>query len=285
MKLAMGAVRFFSVACVFAAVAGINTGAKTGLKVPASFVRAMQYKYTLRVCNAYPFPSALDVYMQNGALKLSAQPMAYKTCADFEPTINVGDRVEFKVGDTSAGTFTISDLPVNDAVLLIVIYRHDTYTSAVAFESHVFSNVGTAQVAVLDVFKGTQTSELRVQRKDAPAEAGDDGFPANATNSELLRFDSVVAVDPGMYDLLLRNRADGQARHHADFVALPKQSYVAIRCGVNAEDGNDFPEDLIVFPHSDPAALGRGPRLHPSALVTMALLALALISSSAHAAQ
>jgi len=41
------------------------------------------------------------------------------------------DKLEFKVGDSSAGTFAVSDLPNNDAVLLLVIHRHDTHVALI----------------------------------------------------------------------------------------------------------------------------------------------------------
>ena len=64
-----------------------------------------------------------------------------------------GDKLEFKVGDASAGTFSVSDLPNNDAVLLLVIHRHDTLSTAVSFESHVFASLQNAQVAIIDTYK------------------------------------------------------------------------------------------------------------------------------------
>merc|ERR1712187_51370 len=76
--------------------------------------------------------------------------MSYKSCRDFTAPLKSGDKLEFMVGDASAGTFSVSDLPSNDAVLLLVIHRHDTLSTAVSFESHVFANLLNAQVAVID---------------------------------------------------------------------------------------------------------------------------------------
>ena len=39
------------------------------------------------------------------------------------------------------GTLAVSDLPNYDATLLLVIYRHDTLSTAVSFESYVFTNL------------------------------------------------------------------------------------------------------------------------------------------------
>ena len=35
--------------------------------------------------------------------------------------MKAGDKLEFRVGDANAGTFSVSDLPNNDAVLVLVI--------------------------------------------------------------------------------------------------------------------------------------------------------------------
>merc|ERR1719451_13659 len=94
--------------------------------------------------------------------------MPYKACKDFVSPLKAGDKLEFKVGDASAGTFSVSDLPNNDAVLLLVIHRHDTLSTAVSFESHVFANLLNAQVAVIDTYKGTEKSSVKIQdSKDA----------------------------------------------------------------------------------------------------------------------
>merc|ERR1719240_1143083 len=104
------------------------------------FVRALEFKHRLRVCNAYPYNAALDVYRGKSEKLSSGGAMPYKTCQVFSTPLKAGDKLEFKVGDASAGTFSVSDLPNNDAVLMLVIHRHDTLSTAVSFESHVFAN-------------------------------------------------------------------------------------------------------------------------------------------------
>merc|ERR1719247_4107482 len=105
-----------------------------------------------------------------------------------------GDKLEFKVGDASAGTFAVADLPNNDAVLLLVIHRHDQLSTAVSFESHVFANLLNAQVAVIDTYKGAAQSTPRIKdREDAK----------NSARSEDLRYSSIVAVNPGIYEVEL----------------------------------------------------------------------------------
>merc|ERR1719269_397031 len=96
--------------------------------------------------------------------------MPYKKCGEFHPQLKAGDKIDFKVDDSaSAGSFSISELPSNDATLVLVIYRHDTISTGVSFESHVFSNLLNAQVAVIDTYRGAAKAFPRI--KDAKAGA------------------------------------------------------------------------------------------------------------------
>merc|ERR1719240_1663985 len=170
--------------------------------------------------------------------------MQYKTCQDLKIQLKAGDKLQFKVGDANAGTFSVSDLPNNDAVLLLVIYRHDTLSTAVSFESHVFANLLNAQVAVIDTYKGSAKSTLKIQDDDS----------AKTSRAEDLRYDSVVAVNPGMYQCMLQG-SDGKSMNKASLVALNRESYVVLRVGVEAQAGQAYPQELVVFPKSDPAML------------------------------
>jgi len=50
----------------------------------ASFVRALDFSYSLRVCNAYPFASPLEVlWGEHERLTGKDGPMPYKMCRDF----------------------------------------------------------------------------------------------------------------------------------------------------------------------------------------------------------
>lgn len=209
-----------------------------------SFVRSLQFQHRLRVCNAYPYAAPLDVY--RGKEKLTTQAMPYKKCSDFSADLKAGDKIEFRVGDANAGTFSVSDLPNNDAVLLLVIHRHDTLSTAVSFESHVFANLLNAQVAIIDTYKGTAKATPKI--RDSSARKG---------RQEDLRFDSVVAVNPGEYDVVLQG-ADGEEKANTQLVALNRESYVLLRVGVEAQQGQQYPQELVVYPQSDAAALRGG---------------------------
>jgi len=242
------------------------------------FVSSLVFKHRLRVCNAYPYEEAMDVYRgvaphddlpkgysprdAHSMIKLTTDgPMEYTTCRDFLTPMKAGDKFKFMVGNSNAGTFAISDLPNNDAVLFLVIYRHDRLSTAVSFESHVFANLLNAQVAVIDTYKGNVKAKPMI--RDAPAKG-------LATRSETLKFNSVVAVNPGIYQVSLVGKK-GKAVANSTLVALNRQSYVILRTGVEPEHGPEYPQALVVYPESDPSALHSmaGHRGAPFALLVM----------------
>jgi len=211
----------------------------------SSFIRSLAFKHRLRVCNAYPNAGTVDVY--HGSQRITDSPMPYKTCGEFSPVMRAGDKLQFKVSDEPAGSFEVADLPRNDAVLVLVIYRHDTMGTAVAFESHVFANLINAQIAVLDTYQGVAKALPRIQ--DAKA------FGITKTpRSEELRYDSVVAVNPGIYEVVFQSQC-GELKASQQLVALNRESYVVVRTGVEAREGQAYPQELLVFPHSDPKVL------------------------------
>lgn len=234
---------FYFVAIVAAAHVGHVWGLLRQTGGAEGFVKALEFKHRLRVCNAYPYSAALDVFRSKD--KLTDQPMGYKSCKDFLAPLKSGDKLEFKIGDASAGTFAVSDLPNNDAVLLLIIHRHDQVSTAVSFESHVFANLLNAQVAVIDTYKGSQKASPRIKdRADA----------TQNSRSEELRYSSIVAVNPGVYEVEL-DGADGEVKTTRELVALNRESYVVLRTGVESKTGPSFPQELVIYPNSDPAVL------------------------------
>jgi len=221
------------------------------------FVQALEFKHRLRVCNAYPFSSAVDIL--NGKLKLTPDmPMHYKTCKDFLQPLKAGDKLEFMIGDASAGAFAVSDLPSNDAILLLVIHRHDTLSTAVSFESHVFADMANAQVAIMDTYKGAAKSTVKIMDTHAKGKEG---------RLEELRYDSVVAVTPGNYAVELVG-ADGKSHVKKAFKAKAHESYVILRTGIEAQKGPAYDQELVIYPNSFSGA----------AQASVALMALVLCS-------
>jgi len=243
--------RFAWLSLLIASVSAVNVKGSLRKVGADGFVRALEFKHRLRVCNAYPYAAPLDVFRSNE--KLTAGAMPYKACEDFTAPLKAGDKLEFKVGDASAGTFSVSDLPNNDAVLLLVIHRHDTLSTAVSFESHVFANLLNAQVAVIDTYKGRASASPRI--KDAAVHGKDEA------RSEDLRYHSVVAVNPGRYEVELDDQ-EGKVHAKSELVALNRESYVIIRTGVESQQGPKYLQELIIYPQSDPALLHSGVASH-----------------------
>jgi hypothetical protein len=244
-----------------------NGGSEGEAATQGSFIKAFEFKHRLRVCNAYAYSGAMDVFKASEKLTTTG-PMRYKACQDFNAALKPGDKLEFKVGDASTGTFSVSDMPNNDAVLLLVVHRHDRLSTAVSFESHVFASLQNAQVAVIDTYQGSAAATPSIK----------DEASSKNTRSEELRYNSVVAVNPGKYDVVLDTK-DGKQMAKGRLVARNLESYVVLRTGVEAEQGESFPEELIIFPQTDPAevhsgaAAGAAPYLSALLLLVGVLLA------------
>merc|ERR1740130_2486377 len=209
----------------------------------------------------------MDIYL--GKEKLTTEAMPYKKCGQFAPPLKDGDKLDFKVGDSSAGTFSVSGLPQNDAVLVLIIHRHDPLSTAVSFESHVFSSLLNTQVAVIDTYKGSAVGVMHIQDKRTK-----EGVEKRA---EELRYDSVMAVNQGAYEIALKGK-DGETTAKHALVAVNRESYLLIRCGVEAQQGPAFPQELMVFPESPESALGgaKAYSLFAAALATLFSVAASL---------
>lgn len=210
-------------------------------------VQAIAFHHHLRVCNAYPLSAAVDVFLGKHEKLTGEDPIPYKDCRDFSTNLKSGDKLEFKLGDATTGSFAVADLPQNDAVLLLVVHRHDTVSTAVAFESHVFANTQSAQVAIIDTYKGVEKGTPRIFDEE----------DKNQTHSEELRYNSVVAVNPGKYEVVLAGQ-DGKEEAKSELVALNQESYVVIRTGVETQQGTGSPQELLIYPHSDALQLRSG---------------------------
>lgn len=227
------------------AYAGVVQGFLHAQKA-GGFVKTLEFQHRLRVCNAYPYAASLDVVRSKD--KMTDNPMPYKSCRDFTSPLKSGDKLEFKVGEASAGTFAVSDLPQNDAVLLLIIHRHDQVSTAVSFESHVFANLVNPQVAIIDTYKGAAQSTPRIKdTKDAKHEL----------RSEELRYSSIVAVNPGIYQVELEG-SDNKVKSTSQLVAVNRESYVVLRVGVESKSGPAYPQELVVYPNTDPSSLQGG---------------------------
>lgn len=230
------------------------------------FARQLKFNHRLRVCNAYPYATMLTVVIKD--LVLTDPPMAYRTCREFVPQLKSGDRIEFKFGDARAGTFVVRDLPQSDAVLMLVIYRHKIESTEVAFESHVFSNLVNAQLAVIDTYKGATQGSLRIQ----------DLKDASTARSEELKYNSVVALNPGEYEVVLMG-PDGGEKRKSSLVVTGGDSSVVIRCGAEPKNERLYPPELMVYPDR-PLPAARSVAHEPRHSLSLILLVAALVASA-----
>jgi len=214
------------------------------------FVRALAFEFKLRICNAYPAEDKLAVSKGKDDLVKGEEALAYQSCVDLKPDLKAGDKLDFKLGGSEAGTFTITDLPQNDATLLLVVHRHDVQSSTVSFESHVFANLQNSQIAVIDAYTGTSKSVVKIQDHQ---EKESKSLP----RQEELRYDSVVAVNPGDYECVLYDAA-GKEKSKARLVALGKESYIVLRTGVE-DTSKPYEQSLVVYPKSDDPNKGSAP--------------------------
>jgi len=240
-------------------------------------VRALEFKHRLRVCNAFPSGLALHVFLSKDVRLTSDAPMPYKACRDFKSPLKASDNLEFRIGEVSSGTFSVTDLPNNDAVLLLVVHRHDTVSSAVAFKSHVFGSLPNAQAAIIDTYRGNATRTL-LRIMDAVqgpvVSAAQVKSKSNATlHPEELHYNSVVAINPGIYEVELDDPS-GKPEAKSQLVAVSHESYVVLRIGVEATEGQSYPQGLVIFPSSSPGSLLHSSAVRPTTIAVMVCLAL-----------
>lgn len=208
------------------------------------------YSQTLRVCNAYPYSA--------GGVNVLGSTLKYKSCHDFSKTMHSGDQVDFYTAASVeaknaggkpelanlVGSFEVSEVPKNDALLLLVIQPHDSASTGVKFQSHVFVNSADAQVALLDAFVTSGPAADAITIADLK-----DQDPQYAPRNEQLKFNTVVAVNPGSYEVFVPEE-ESKTKKTLDVSDGTKYSVirVGVRSGTGVTDAIEYSEDLIVFP-------------------------------------
>jgi len=203
----------------------------------------------LVVCNAYASQKSLDIVTVRTRQTLTESgPLAYKQCKDFTVPLEEGDQLDFKAGNLDVGTFYATGLPKSSASLLLIPHRRSPHAVGVSFESHAFADLKNPQIAVIDAFRsksGKNSGKVAIVEHISA-----EGDKAATKVEEDLNFNSVVAVNPGKYEISLTSNGGGQIAKlplHADGSA----KYVVMRLGVE-EDGSkgQYPQELVVFPNN-----------------------------------
>jgi len=222
---------------------------QTGVHALPKLKKQPEIDQQLVVCNAYASPGALDIYHVQTLDRLTGSaPLTYKECREFAMGLQEGDQLDFKSGDRDVGTFYATGLPTSSASLLLIPHRRDGSSRAITFESHAFADLQSPQIAVVDAYKGKGEGMVKIM--DSMPEAG-----ADEPVEEMLKFRSVVAVNPGNYKVALTSLGDNSTAVAPDIEVQPllvesQAKYVVMRVGVESA-GNEkhkYPEELVVFP-------------------------------------
>jgi hypothetical protein len=197
----------------------------------------------LMVCNAYTSHVPLEIVQVRTRESLNAaKPLAYKQCAHFTVPLHEGDQLDFKAGRLEVGTFYATGLPAYSGSLLLIAHRRRPTAQGLGFESHAFAQTENPQLVVIDTYRGKETGSLKIV-ESGPVEQGKE------KNADDLNFNSVIAVNPGNYDVVLSgNSTVSKLPLKAD----EKGKYVVMRVGnelLSTKVGH-YPMELIVFPNS-----------------------------------
>jgi len=197
----------------------------------------------LLVCNAFAHSLSLRMALVRGERDLGL--LDYKACRDLRLPLRENDEIDFKDGADTVGSFTISGLPADRAATLLLVVRHKqaVLSKVATFASHAFvpGPEGSAQVAVIDTYLGTNTTGNHIYITYSPGDADNSTL---SNHSEELPVNTVVAINPGEYQVVLgRSGGAMNAGSATQLDARSKSSYVVMRVG-------DKKEELVIFPSS-----------------------------------
>jgi hypothetical protein len=210
---------------LFIASALVSIGA--GLQVQDDIATV----HNLTICNAYVDNKPLSVYTVTNKAKLTEEPLEYRACKMISLELAEGERLDFKLGGLSVGTFRASGLPYTTANLLLVPYHRGNGTLSAAFASHAFSTAAQpgAQVAVIDAYAGTASGILKIDSKTQRQVAE-------------LKPGSSVSLGAGSYQVSLEDASSKRIKA-AVLEVTESSRYVVMRVGSEA-DGKT--QDIVV---------------------------------------
>lgn len=195
-------------------------------------------KQTLRMCNGYG-GEPLWATRVPGEL-ITQRPLAFKECRDFDLALQEADKIDFRAGSRGVGIFTAKGVPKTAAGLLLVVHGPAGPRRSALFQSHAYVDLGAAQVAVIDAYSGPVRGHLELADWLSPV-----GTRAEAlvqAQSEVLQYNSVIAVNPGKYAFSLISDGGNRGRR-AKLEARAGEHYVVMRVG--GPQGR--PEELVLF--------------------------------------
>jgi len=182
--------------------------------------------HNLTICNAYADSKPLSAYTVNTRTKLTEEPIKYKACKKIALQLEEGERIDFKLGGLSVGTFRAGGLPYVGSSLLMIPYHasNDTMTAAIA--SHMFSQSDErAQVAVLDAYAYQRGRSMRVEQ------AG-----GRQTQSSEIKSGQLLKLKAGSYNFILLDE-HGKIIKKVPLQAENYKQYAVLHVG-SAPDGS-----------------------------------------------
>lgn len=203
----------------------------------------------LVICNAYASQHPLDIIrVRDRHILTESSPLTYKQCQDFTVPLEEGDQLDFKAGNLDVGTFYATGLPKSASSLLLIPHRRSPHAVGVSFESHAFADLKSPQIAVIDAYRSkNDKSGGSVKITESLEAATADKAPTKI--EEDLKFNSVVAVNPGQYEISLTGEHKVKK---VPLAATGAAKYVVMRLGIEDESGKNskYPQELVVFPEN-----------------------------------
>lgn len=270
---------------------------------------------TLLICNAYALQGGLNVFARvpqrsgddaKESERLTGESLTYKQCESLSvPILGPGSILDFRASSSSSGplvgSFVLAGgMPTSGSELLIVVFRHDRYTSVADFASHVFEDTVEPQVAVIDAFRGKEPRPVGLPGAYGQSGAGLEvrpGFQWKQTalthsdekasdvawhlaqyGSELSLPENPLpagrgAVPTGSWEFRLPG--DDPHGYVLELWPYEHQKYVALRVGADAAKGPHYPMELVVLPQG--SRVWRADRNGASRLLTCGSKILALL--------
>lgn len=219
-------------------------------------VKPLKFNQQLLACNAYPNKSPISVVKnEHESLIGKGDALPFGECRYLQSKVLKGDQLDFGLRDTDVkGTFEVGELPVNDAILLVVIGKREK-SQSVSFQSFAFPSAAgrqEANIAVVNTFVGNSSDpKLLIEEHSSK------NIQTPSKRMEQLAFNRIYSVDEGDYDASISDihrdsLSAGQELTRKKTVRLSKnQNYVVLRVG-----GGEYDESLIVYPSENPSESG-----------------------------
>ncbi|CAK0791432.1 unnamed protein product [Prorocentrum cordatum] len=226
-------------------------------------VQDVGVQHNLTVCNAYAENKPLSVYTVNQKAKLTEEPLQYKACKEIVLELADSERIDFKLGGLSVGTFHVGNLPFAPTSLLLVPYRKGNSTMAATFYSHAFSVAQeNSQLAVVDAYDGSAQGALKIAQGKG-----------RGKESAQLKPGTAVSLAPGAYQVSLDD-SSGKSVKSVALSAADGGKHVVMRVG--GSDG--IPQELVVFSGESSERSGASPAAGSAFLAAAVAVCAALLA-------